>query len=79
MERAQSHERETDRQGLDLPQPCTSAVGAPCPGMGSVPHTTGPYRGWPATGGITPRAEDLRFLQLYKIHSLTEMENPIFA
>lgn len=34
MVRAQSHERETDRQGLDLPQPCTSAVGAPCPGNG---------------------------------------------
>lgn len=54
-------------------------LGPHAQGMGSMLHTAGPYCGWPATGGITPRAEDLRFLQLYKIHSLTEMENPIFA
>lgn len=52
----------------------------PCPqDLGSVPHAAGPYHGCPAAGGITPSVEDLQFLKLYKILSLTKMKSPMFT
>lgn len=51
MVRAQSHQRDTDRQGHD-PRSTVQVQSGPRPqDLGSVPHAAGPYRGCPAAGG----------------------------